>query len=59
MFTGNPLTKLVIDHIDGIKSNNRLHNLRAVKHRCNVMNTEERRRNGCVPSQAKETVYFN
>lgn len=59
MFTGKPLTKFVIDHIDGSRSNNRLSNLRAVKQKCNLKNTETRRRNGCVPSQPQETVFFN
>ena len=58
MFTGNPLLKQVIDHIDGNKSNNRLTNLRAVTHRVNSQNTAFVRSLGHIPSPDKALAFF-
>ena len=58
MFIGvDPLDK-VIDHIDGVRTNNRLPNLRMVLHRTNVHNTSRRRASGNKPSAEKECIYF-
>ena len=58
MFTGNPLTNQVIDHIDGDKSNNRLTNLRAVTHRINLQNTVFIRSLGHVPKPDKALAFY-
>ena len=58
MFTGNPLLKQVIDHIDGNKSNNRLTNLRAVTHRVNSHNTAYSRLLGHIPKPDKALAFF-
>ena len=58
MFTGDPLTKKVVDHIDGNRSNNRLNNLRAVTHRENLQNTAQARANGIVPSADKKLAFY-
>jgi len=41
--------KLVIDHINGIKNDNTIFNLRAVKHRENIKNTAASRAKGIIP----------
>ena len=58
MFTGDTLTKKVVDHIDGNRSNNRLNNLRAVTHRKNLQNTAQARANGIVPSADKKLAFY-
>ena len=58
MFTGDPLTNKVVDHIDGDKANNRLNNLRAVTHRENSQNTCFTRSCGIIPEPDKRLAYF-
>ena len=41
--------KLVVDHINGIKDDNTIFNLRAVKHKENSKNTVARRLKGIIP----------
>ena len=49
MFYKHDPGKKVIDHIDGDKGNNRIYNLRAVRHRDNAINTVSRRAKGILP----------
>ena len=49
MFHRRDPGKLVIDHIDGDKTNNRIYNLRAVRHKDNLTNTATRRAQGILP----------
>ena len=58
MFIGVDPKDKVIDHIDGDKSNNRLPNLRCVKHKINSRNTVWTRRCGIKPKPEKATLYF-
>ena len=58
MFTGNPLLKQVVDHIDGDKSNNRLSNLRAVKQKVNLQNTVVARAEGNIPKADKAVAFY-
>ena len=58
MFTGDTLTKKVVDHIDGDKSNNRLNNLRAVTQRENSKNTWYARALGVVPTTDKKLAFY-
>ena len=49
MFYRRDPGSLVIDHIDGDKTNNRIYNLRAVRQRENKSNTVSRRTKGILP----------
>ena len=59
MFHGEDPGKFVVDHIDGIKSNNCLVNLRMVKQKINQKNTAAARAKGIVPKPEKRSLFFD
>ena len=59
MFIGVDPADKVIDHIDGNKTNNRLPNLRCVKHKANSKNTCSARQSGIIPKPDRKCKYFS